>query len=342
MKLIKLYLDEVGRHLIAKNREDILKEIQSTLMDTIEDRNPHPGQGPDEELVKSVLQEFGAPRKVAHQYTEHSYLIGPRFFPLYLQILKIVLIVIAALNMLGLIMTIINPSGVGNNLLEALAQIMGGLFSSLFTGFGVVTLVFAGIERTTPEAWKVKVEQQWNPDDLLAQEDRKTIKVIELAVEITFTMIFIVLLNFFLDRIGIYYLTETGWVSAPILNDNFLRYVPWLTAANVLSIILNLFLIRQGYWDKRATIAKLLINALTIAINLAILIGPEVITISPSAWQKLNFDIGATAQEVSRGMNIGLDVLMGLSIFGLIVESIKRIYETFIKGSHTRIEIESE
>jgi hypothetical protein len=339
MKLTELYLDEIRRHLPPKNREDILKEIHSTLIDMIEDRNPYPGQTPEDELVKSVLQEFGAPREVAQQYTEHNFLIGPRMYPLYLQVLKIVLIVIAGLNVFGIIMTIINASGLSNNLFEAIAQLLGGIFSSLFTGFGIVTLVFASIERTSPEEWKVKIGKDWTPDDLLTQEDRKSIKVIELAFEITFTLIFIVLLNFFLDRIGIYYLDENRWVSAPILNDNFLRYVPWLTAANVLSIALNLFLIRQGYWDKRATIAKLLINAFTIVINFATIIGPEVITITSTAWQKLNFDITATAQEVSRGMNIGLDILLGLSIFGVVVESIKMIYTHFIKGSHAYVEI---
>ncbi len=342
MKLIDLYLDEIRRHLPPKNREDILKEIRSTLMDIIEDRNPNPGQPPEEETIKSVLQEFGAPRKVAQQYAEHNCLIGPRMYPIYLQVLKIVLIVVGGLNLLALIIAIVSQSGVNSNLIEAIAEVIGGLFSSLFTAFGIVTLVFASIERTSPEEWKIKVEQDWSPDDLLTTEHRKTIKITELALQITFTLVFIVLINFFLDRIGIYYLGDSGWVSVPILNENFLRYIPWITAANVLSIALALYLIRIGYWNTAATIAKIFINAFTIALNFAILKGPEVITLNPAAWKALNFDIASTAQEVSRAMNIGLEVILGLSIFGLVVESIKLIYENFIKGSHTRIEIETD
>lgn len=342
MKLINLYLAEIEKHLPIRNREDILKEIRSTLMDMLEDRNLNPGQVPDDDLVKSVLQEFGAPHKVAQQYGENNFLIGPRMYPAYLQVLKIVLIVIAGLHILGLIISIATQSGIDGNMFEAIAEVIGGLFSSLFTGFGIVTLVFASIERTTPEAWKLKVEKAWSPDDLLSQEDRKTIKITGLAFEITFTLAFIILINFFLDKIGIYYLSETGWISTPILNDNFLRYVPLLTAANVLSIFLDLYLIRQGFWDKAATIGKLCINVFTIAINFAIMTGPEIIALDPAAWNALGFNISRTAEEVSRGMNIGVDVLMGISIFGLVVESINRIYETFIKGSHTRIEIESD
>ena len=62
MKYINLYLQEIERRLPQRNREDILKEIRSTLMDMIEDRNPHPDQPADEESVKAVLSEFGSPR----------------------------------------------------------------------------------------------------------------------------------------------------------------------------------------------------------------------------------------------------------------------------------------
>jgi hypothetical protein len=177
---------------------------------------------------------------------------------------------------------------------------------------------------------------------LLKEETRKTVKITELAFEITFTLAFIVLINFFLDKIGLYYFDQSGWVSFPIINENFRRYIPWLTTVNVLSIVLNLYLIRQGYWDKVASLGKLFINIFTIAINFAILTGPEIITITQTALDVMNFDLTITAQEITRVLNIVVEVLMGLSIFGLVVESIKRMYETFIKGSHTRIEIETD
>ena len=61
-RVINLYLQEIERRLPQRNREDILKEIRSTLMDMIEDQNPHPDQPADEESVKAVLSEFGSPR----------------------------------------------------------------------------------------------------------------------------------------------------------------------------------------------------------------------------------------------------------------------------------------
>jgi hypothetical protein len=189
---------------------------------------------------------------------------------------------------------------------------------------------------------KFSVEEEWSPDDLIKHEHRERVSITELAIEITLSLIFIAVLNFFLDRIGIYYLTDAGWNSAPILNQNFNRYIPWITASAVLDIGLNLYLIRKGFWDKLSVIAKVLFNAFKIALTFAILVGPPIFTIEPAAWQALIQGASMNAQELTRILNLVFDVLFGLSIFGLAVDSIKRLYETFIKGGPTRIEITSD
>jgi hypothetical protein len=342
MKLIELYLEEIRRQLPSRNRDDILKEIQSTLMDTIEDRNPNPGQEPDEETIKTVLKEFGAPRQVARQYGAKNYLVGPRMFPVYLRVLRIVLIVVAAFNVVGLIVAVVNHTGFDSGLLEAVLQLVGGLISSLFTAFGVVTLSFLGIERAVPENWKSKIDEDWQPEDLLKEEDHEQVKIFELAIEITGSLIFITLINFFLDKIGIYYLADGRWVSAPLLNDFFLRYIPWITAYNIVDIALDLYLLRLGVWNKTATVIKVLNNAFKIAVTYAIIVGPAVITVDPAAWQKLSFDFTTSAERLTQIANTGFDILMGLTIFGLVVDSIRRLYQSFIKGQTARINIEGK
>jgi hypothetical protein len=340
MKLIELYLEEIRRKLPSRNREDILKEIQSTLMDTVEDRNPNPGEEPDEETVKAVLKEFGPPRKVANQFGAKDYLVGPRMFPIYLKVLRIVLVVVGALNAVGLIVAIVNHTGFGTGMLEAVLNVIGGLISSLFTAFGIVTLSFVGIERAVPDGWKAKIDENWKPEDLLQEEDHEQIKIFDLAVEITGSLVFITLLNFFLDRIGIYYLSDGSWVSAPLLNDAFLRYVPWITAYNIIDIALDLYLLRRGVWNKTAAVIKVLNNAFKIAVTFAIIVGPSVITVDAAAWQRLNFNVSTSAERFTQVANTGFDVLLGLTIFGLIVDLIRRLYISFIKGNSAGITFE--
>jgi len=340
MELINLYLEEVRQQLPLKNREDILREIQSTLMDMIEDRNPSPGQDLSRESVMAVLREFGSPQQVARQYSTQNVLIGPRMYPLYLQVLKIVLIVIGAVNLVGIIIAIVTPSNLEVGVFETIAQILGGLFSSLFTGFGIVTLSFASIERTTPRDWRFDLDQEWQPEQLLRKKDKQQISIPGLAIEITLSLIFIALLNFFLDRIGIYFLGDSGWVSTPILNNNFTRYIPWITASAVLDIALNLYLIRKGVWDNLSVLAKVFINLFKTAISFAIISGPAFITISSSALETLSLDQAFSAEALSGILNTILKVLIGLSIFGLVIDSGKRLYDTFIKGKDTRFEID--
>jgi hypothetical protein len=339
MKILDSYLEELRHHLPTKNRDDIIAEIRSVLMDMIEERNPQPGSEADEDLIKAVLLEYGPPRKVAQQYNSQQRLIGAQIFPVYLQVLKIVLVVVAALNILGVIVAIVSGSAGDSGFFITILETLGGLMSSLFTAFGIVTLSFILIERTTPQQWQIEIDEDWSPDDLAEVEDKKRIKITELAVEITLGIIFIVLINVYLDRIGIYYLGDSGWVSAPILNDNVLRYIPWITAYTVLDIGLNLYLIRKGFWDMSATIAKILINVFKIAVAFAIIVGPAIITVDPIAWQALNFDLTWNVQRLSGQMNTVLDVLLGLSIFGLVVDSIRRLVSYFFNKTPSGIKI---
>jgi hypothetical protein len=333
MKLIELYLNDIRRRLLLrKNRDDIIEEIRSTLMDTIEGRNPNPGQEPDEETVKAVLKEYGSPRKVAAQYGTKNYLIGPRLFPVYILVLKIVLIVVGVVGLVGIFIAMIGQSGFDSGVLGIALQMLGDLFGSLFAAFGFVTLSFAAIERTAPEEWEVDLDEDWEPDFLHEEEDREHIKIAELAIEITMNIIFIALINFFIDKIGIYYLTGSVWNSVPILNDNFSQYIPWITSYIVLDIALALYLIRTEYWDNFSSIAKILINIFKIAVTFAILTGPAIITVDTIAWQALFPSAEMTSLGLSSIANTVLNVLLGLSIFGMAVDSIKRLYLSFIKG----------
>ena len=341
MKLLELYLDKIRQNLPQRNREDILKEIRSTLLDMIEDRNPNPGEQADDEIVKDVMREFGSPRKVAVQYGARNYLIGPQMYPVYLQVLRVVLIIVGAFNVIGLIVALANQTGFDSGMLQAILEVVGSLISSLFMAFGIVTLSFAGIERTTPDEMKVKIGQKWDPEDLLKEEDKDRVSVLELAFEITFSMIFIVLINFFLDKIGIYFFDSRGWVSSPILNETFLRYVPAITIYIILDIVVDLYLLNKGVWDKIATGAKILINMLKIAVNFVILSGPAILTMQAADWQRLNLDSALSVETINHYMNFGLRIVLGLAIFGLVVESIKRFYTGFIKGHNAHIEIDA-
>ena len=91
MNLIDRYIEQVGENLPRKDREDILKEIRSILEDTLESRSQTENRPVDEDLIVVVLKDFGSPSKVAASYLPPRYLIGPRLYPTFFMLTKIIL-----------------------------------------------------------------------------------------------------------------------------------------------------------------------------------------------------------------------------------------------------------
>src|SRR5687768_7406766 len=96
MNLIDKYIAEVGKHLPRQQRRDIEAEIRSTLEDMLEERKQAQGTA-DDTMVIELLKEYGAPRKVAESYTGPRYLIGPRMYPIFELVTRIVVTVLFAL-----------------------------------------------------------------------------------------------------------------------------------------------------------------------------------------------------------------------------------------------------
>ena len=97
MKLIDIYISEVGKHLPRKSRLDIQEEIRSALQDLLEDRSQQSGRPIDDDLIVEVLKEYGSPEKVAASYLPERYLIGPQLFPAFLKTVQIVLPIVLAI-----------------------------------------------------------------------------------------------------------------------------------------------------------------------------------------------------------------------------------------------------
>src|SRR5450756_2942242 len=93
MKWVDRYISAIGDRLPAKQRKDIETELRSLILDALEGRT---GKATDfsEEDELAVLREFGRPEVVAQRYAPSPrYLIGPRLYPIYLIVLRILVIV---------------------------------------------------------------------------------------------------------------------------------------------------------------------------------------------------------------------------------------------------------
>src|SRR5688572_2334922 len=166
MNLINRYVTEVGKHLpLVMGREDIEKELRSTLEDMLEERAEKEGRAADEAMEMELLREYGSPQKVAETYNPHPYLIGPRIFPFFLMVLKITFFGIAVgLSVVTIIQLITEVASMDHDYVKIVLQGFGNIFSACMAASGYVVLTFAIIERFVPD-FKIDIEEEkkWDP-----------------------------------------------------------------------------------------------------------------------------------------------------------------------------------
>lgn len=283
MNLIDRYVTEVGKHLPRKNRLDIEAELRSTLEDMLEDRSQQTGRPADEALAEELLQEYGAPRKVAATYQTHPYLIGPRMFPTYTLVLKIVLFAVTLGLTIATGIALIGSNLTSPELLQKLVDFAAGLASALMAAFGNVTLVFAIIERFVPVS-EFEDKETWTPAELSSEPEPDQIKAAELIFEIVFIAAALAIFNFYPQIIGFNFLVDGQWVSIPVLSEAFFRVLPWINLVGALEISLNLYLLSQQMWQTSTRIAKIVLDALNIGIAAMLLSGPSLLEINAETF----------------------------------------------------------
>ena len=238
MKLIDSYVLEVGKRLpLVKGRRDIEKELRSTLEDMLEDRAQKAGRPADEALEIELLKEYGAPQKVAETYNPVPYLIGPRMFPMFIMILKIVLAAVTLGMTIATGIQIITQSPMTT---VEMFRLIGEGFMNIISGaigaFGNIALIFALIERFAPVFdLKLDEEKEWDPASLLKEPEPQDVKIWEPILAIVFTFIVISIFNFNRQWLSLNYNDQGIWFvgfgdifgdktgSIPLFSEAFFR-----------------------------------------------------------------------------------------------------------------------
>jgi hypothetical protein len=337
MKLIDRYVAEVGRRLsLVKGRVDIEKELRSTLEDMLEDRAQKAGRAVNEAMEIELLKEYGAPDKVAATYNPHPYLIGPRMYPFFTMVLKIVLTVLTIVLMVttGIKIATISPTMAGPEFAGAIGEGLAGIVSAAIAAFGNIVLVFAILERFVPASeFKMDEEKEWDPATLMKEPEPADVKPWEPILAIAFTFIALSIFNFSPQLIGIYNFDGETWSSFPLLTDAFFRWLPLINIAWVAEIILNGMLLRSGRWDIPTRLVSIGIKIFQIVIVYLLLTGPSILAITPESLKASGIFDPDAAQTLGTMAQVGIRVALGLAIFGTVIEIIKSIYKLITQGS---------
>ncbi len=245
MKLVEKYLYAIGRQLPNRGKEEIITELRSTLLDTIEGSY---GSEATEDEISQVLKSFGSPSEVAKEYGKSRFVIHPAVTDLYWLIVKIVFF--AMLGAFAIIFVVGLFSGVqemGSIPFGLLSILTNGVNASL-TSMGMITLIFAFISKYMQEK---TLTDEWDPKQLdELPSDKEAVSAVGTAGGIVFALIFMILFNLYPDIMNI---------PTQILRDNglslvhtidmvvFRTYLPVLNTIWVFTIFVDIYtLIRMA------------------------------------------------------------------------------------------------
>jgi hypothetical protein len=349
MKLIDRYVTEVGKHLpLVKGRKDIEKELRSTLEDMLEDRAGKAGRAADEEMEIELLKDYGAPQTVAQTYNPHPYLIGPRLFPFFVFVLKLVIsiVTVVLLVLTGIKIASIAPTMAGPEFARAIGEGLTGIVSAAIAAFGHIVLVFAILERYVPASeFKMDEEKEWDPASLKKEPESDEVKLWEPILAIVLTFIAISIFNFNPQWLNIHYSENAMWFigigeftagykgSIPLLSEAFFRWLPWINIGWVAEIVMNGMLIRSGRWTPPVRLFSIGIKIFQSVILYFLLTGPSILGVTPDALLSTGIFEADTAQRIGELAQNGIRMVLGLAIFGTLIEIVKGIYKLITQRS---------
>ena len=340
--LIDAYVFEVGRRLPGKTRSDIEAEIRSVLQDMLEERSQKAGKPVDEEMIIEVLKNYGAPDKVAANYLGDRYLVGPRLYPIFTLVLRIVLTVIGVLAAIGLGIAFTRTTLTPVTAFQTTLRAFGGFLTSALTALGNIVIIFAIVEWSLYRAggkMEIKgqlMEKEWDPRSLAKVSSPNRVKMGETILEIVGSFVAIVLFNFYPQVFGftpsLNGLVESGnWAVGfgslkfvPLLSEAFFHFVPYLTIVWVLTIILDIVLLRTGYWNAWTRIASIGLKIISIIIAAAMLGVPSLLAVTTASLTSALGDANS-ARTLMNLLNQVVRVGLWISIIGNAIEIIRAV-----------------
>lgn len=255
--LIERYIYDVARRLPENEQSEVKLELRANIADMLP-------ESPSLQDTKNILQTLGSPIKLANQYRQKpQYLISPLLYDTYIQTLKLVASIVAAVAAVG--GAISGIPHIGAILSTAVwAGLQGALQAAFWVTIGFVIAEKSGY---TGEDWKVE-----NLPPLPAATDvsiSKISSILGIALSAVFTVggiywllsggTFLFMINFGQENISLF--------SEAALQ----RAVPFVAIIGVAGIISNLVKLRHAKWNIPVCLTNAAFNIIVAASMITVL-----------------------------------------------------------------------
>jgi hypothetical protein len=270
MELLDRYVEAVRKHLPWQRQDDIIAELRANLEAQLEEKEAALGRPLTRPEAEAWLKQLGSPMLMAAPYEPQQYLIGPAIFPVYRNVMKIVITWCVIIYTIATATTLLIKAPHLPDFVRALTNVP----MILITTAAWVTLVFAALEYAMAHH-RVKLPginapaPAWSPDALphLDPETHaggKPPSYAKAVAEVIFGYLFLIWLllipkhPYLLMGPGVYYLASLPYRLASV-------WVPayWcVVALNVLQVGWNGYSLYRGRWQKPQRAAHLVFKAI--------------------------------------------------------------------------------
>ena len=333
--MIDRYVYAVTKHLPAEQRMDIEKELRGLIEDMIPEEK---AAGLKEDAaVEAVLRKMGHPALLAARYRGvEQHLIGPGIYYLYVLVLKIVLLATGGGLLIAMIVNLLANGS--TNPLQTILETIGSLMTGLISAFGSVTLIFAAIERYSPEKIDVMQSEAFDPQDLpQIPLKNERIHPADPIVSMVFIVIAMIAATYVPRFVGLYWTGMAAGDMIPLFNEPVYRmYLPFILITLAIGLVREIAKLVAGRWTIPLTILQLLIGIPSLILTVIMFRNPDLFN---SEFFTQAFALTHSSDPMVMGLSMPLlicRIIVGLAIFGFVVDAITtlvRVVRSIAKGS---------
>lgn len=277
MNYVDRYIYAVVKYLPEKDRAEISEELRANIFDMLGDDN-------SEENIIRILEEMGSPFRLALSYMSNEhYIIGPKVYHLYLEVLKIVAVAAVIIGIITFTLELITEVGG----IASVGEIIGIIVSGFTTIFSVlvgfifwVTVIFVIIERTdSADEVLHSIEKPFRVSNLkeVPNVGRKKISKFEMVVTLVLTIVFIYIFVYRNDLIAVYTQNDT----IRIFNGDIIaRYKFIILFSGGLSILVSILKLIYGRWNELLGILTAVDSLVNLGVSVLVLSNRELLSSS--------------------------------------------------------------
>ncbi|MEM7100416.1 MAG: hypothetical protein AAF541_19265 [Pseudomonadota bacterium] len=267
MKLVESYVQEVSQFLPQTIREEVAQDLRTSIAEEVYELADANDREPAREDQVEVLRRFGHPLKVASQYQQPRYVIGPDLYPIYLHALKIACIAGLAFQVVVFL--------ISGHLRDWQVGVFDTLRTSveiLFWMFAIVTSIFVVLEYSGE---KLRLYDKWAPEKL-SGENIGVINRQDVITNFIGEGVFLLWWNDVLAWSTWFPMLQEHIHLAPVWHDYFWHLNIIFGAA----FVLHAWVLFRGVWQHSELVSEIVLNVALLAVG-GVLLGAQELAILP-------------------------------------------------------------